>query len=72
MKKNAGGLPLKTKSALASTRSLEEFLKTLQRKAVMDLPVVTFINPAGEVLYFSEGYKIGIGDEILHYLNPKK
>jgi len=33
---------------------------------------VTFINPVGEVLYFSEGYKIGIGDEILHYLNPKK
>jgi transglutaminase-like putative cysteine protease len=72
MKKNAGGLPIKTISAVASVRSLEEFLKTLQRKAVTDLPVVTFINPAGEVNYFSEGYKIGIGDEIIHYLNPKK
>jgi Transglutaminase-like superfamily len=72
MKKNAGRLPLKTISDVASIGSLEDFLKTIQRTAVIDLPVITFINPSGEINYFSEGYKIGIGDEILHYLNPKK
>jgi hypothetical protein len=70
--KNTSGLPAKTKCAVASTGSMEEFLKALQRKGVTDLPVVTFINPAGEVIYFSEGYKIGIGDEIMVHLNPKK
>jgi hypothetical protein len=72
MKKNAGGLPSKTKSVVTSGGSLDEFIKTIQRKTITDLPVVTFINPAGEVTYFSEGYKIGTGDEILHFLNPKK
>ena len=72
MEKNTGGLPNKTKCAIASMGSLEEFIQTIQRKAVTDLPVVTFINPAGEVNYFSEGYKIGIGDDILHFVNPKK
>jgi hypothetical protein len=72
IRKNANGLPYKTKYAVTSTGSLEDFLKILQKKAVMDLPVVTFINPVGEIIYFSEGYKIGIGNEILRYLDPEK
>ncbi|MGA2823833.1 MAG: transglutaminase domain-containing protein [Bacteroidales bacterium] len=72
IRKNVNGLPFKTKYTVASTGSLEEFVKTLHLKAVTELPVVTFINPAGEVIYFSEGYKIGIGDEILRYLHPEK
>ena len=70
IRKNAKELPFKTKYTIASTGLLEEFLKTLHFKTVKDLPVVTFINPAGEIIYFSEGYKIGIGDEILRYLRP--
>ena len=70
IRKNANGLPSKTKYSVGSTGSLEELVKTLQIKAVTELPVVTFINPDGEVTYFSEGYKIGIGDEILRYLHP--
>jgi len=72
LKINANGLPLKTKCTVATTGSLDEFLKTLTAKVVPDLPVVTFINPSHEVIYLSEGYKIGTGDEILHYLIPEK
>jgi hypothetical protein len=65
-------LPLNAKSAVGSGGSLEDFLKTLQKKSVTDLPVVTFINPVGEIIYFSAGYKIGIGNEILRYLHLEK
>jgi transglutaminase-like putative cysteine protease len=71
MKKNATGLPLKTKTAVSASESLENFLKIIQKKTVSDLPVVTFIDPVDEVLYFSEGYKIGIVDEMLRYLHSE-
>jgi hypothetical protein len=72
VQKNSGGLPSETKCTVAPDGSIAEILKTMQRKPVTELPVVTFINPAGEITYFSEGYKIGFGDEILRYINPKK
>ncbi len=71
VKKNSTVLPSKTKPLITANRSLEDFLKIIQKKTVLNLPVVTFINPANEVIYFSEGYKIGIIDEILSYLHPE-
>jgi hypothetical protein len=72
LNKNAGGLPIKSKSVVATIGSLDSFLKIIQNKDGIELPVVTFINTEGEIIYYSEGYKIGIGDEILRYLHPSK
>jgi transglutaminase-like putative cysteine protease len=72
LKKNAAGLPFRIKCSVASPGSLQEMVKTLQKKTGIEIPVVTFISPGGKVRFFSEGYKIGIGDEILKYLNPVK
>lgn len=33
------------------------------------LPVVIYANKNGEIMYFSEGYKIGIGDQIIKRIN---
>jgi hypothetical protein len=70
MKKNAGELPINTKSDVSNGNSLEDFLKIMNKNTVEDLPLVTFINTSGEVVYFSQGYKIGIGEEILRNLRP--
>ncbi len=72
LNKNADGLPIKSKSVVATSGSLDSFLKIIQKKDGIELPVVTFINPEGGIIYYSEGYKIGIGDEILRYLHPSK
>jgi transglutaminase-like putative cysteine protease len=44
------------------TRLLEIKLKT---KETRQLPKVMIITPKGEIIYHSEGYKIGVGNEIL-------
>ncbi len=72
LNKNTGGLPLKTKTTVATDGSLESFQKIVQKKTIADLPVVTFIDQGGYIIYYSEGYKIGIGDEILRHLHPSK
>jgi hypothetical protein len=72
MSKNGTGLPLKTKSAVVKSGSLEYFLQHIQKKTISDLPVVTFIKPGGQIIYFSEGYKIGTEDEILRHLHSSK
>jgi transglutaminase-like putative cysteine protease len=72
LSKNGTGLPLKTKSAVEKSGSLEYFLQHIQKKTISDLPVVTFIKPGGQIIYFSEGYKIGTGDEILRHLHSSK
>jgi hypothetical protein len=72
IKKNAGIIPKMTKCAVGETGSLEQTLMLLNKKAVNDLPAVAFIDGAGNVTYFSEGYKFGFGNEILGYLKPQK
>lgn len=41
---------------------------TLNRKPGLRLPLIVFINPGGEIRYFSEGYRIGIGDDLLRLI----
>jgi hypothetical protein len=69
LKKNAGELPIKTKTDVTNGNSLEDFLKIMNKNSFQDLPLVTFINTSGEIVYFSHGYKIGIGEEILRNLH---
>lgn len=72
LNKNAGGLPIKTTTNVTKEENLEVFLKIMNKKSINDLPVVTYINPKNEVTYFSEGYNIGIMDEILRIVHPSK
>ncbi|MCX6244029.1 MAG: transglutaminase domain-containing protein [Bacteroidetes bacterium] len=72
LQKNAKELPGKTKSMIASAGSTEVFSAIIKQKVGANLPVVTFINPGGEVNYLAEGYRIGIGDDIIRLVNLKK
>jgi hypothetical protein len=70
LKKNIGELPINTETDVTNNNSLEDFLNIIKIKTVQDLPLVTFINASGEIIYFSQGYKIGIGEEILRNIHP--
>lgn len=70
-KKNAHGLPLNTQCIVSPPGTLDLVLLTIHHKRRVDYPVVTYINPDGGINYFSEGYKIGIVDELLPHWNLK-
>jgi hypothetical protein len=65
MMKNAKGLPKNTKMSIDNSGSLEKFMVLIPGKSISELPVVTFIHSNGDISYFSSGYKIGIGTDIL-------
>jgi len=44
---------------------LAKALNVLKKPVSVRLPVFVGLNPKGEVIYFSEGYNIGVGDRIL-------
>ncbi len=46
----------------------ETFGNKLSKSLGTRLPVITYIKPGGEVLYLSEGYRIGIGDELMRLI----
>lgn len=41
---------------------------SLDRSLGTRLPMIVYINPKGDVLYLSEGYRIGIGDDLLQVI----
>jgi transglutaminase-like putative cysteine protease len=72
LQKNAKELPLAVKCMVPLPNSLETFSAVVKQKAGQNMPVVTFINAAGEVNYLAEGYRIGIGDDLTRLLNMNK
>jgi len=65
MSKNGKALQKNTRTAIDNAGSLAKFMALLPDKSATELPVVTFIHPNGDISYFSSGYRIGIGYEIL-------
>ena len=66
--KNSGyeGLPKNHQFLIAKDLSLVESIeKQTDKKLTNQLPVFIIVNPDGEVIYLSSGYKIGIGEEIV-------
>jgi transglutaminase-like putative cysteine protease len=72
LSKNGGGLPHQTICFVAPTGSLEKFIGYLSTVKSTELPVVSYISSTGDVNYYSSGYKIGTGEEILRVSTQKK
>ncbi len=43
---------------------------SLNRTLGASLPVILYLNPKSEVIYLSEGYRIGIGDDLTRLMKP--
>jgi hypothetical protein len=69
--KNAKELPGRSNTRTALPGSMETFFGIIQQKPGSVLPVVTYINPDGEVIFLAEGYRIGTGDELIRLINLK-
>jgi len=50
---------------------MNEVSHALHKPVGMNLPLVLYVNPNGGILYLSEGYRIGIGDDLMRYINLK-
>jgi hypothetical protein len=46
-------------------RLLMETLETIKRQPTTQLPIIIGVSSVGEVIYYSEGYRIGVGEQVL-------
>lgn len=59
-------LPSQTQLALdAKGVVLDQARKAIQRSGSTSLPAIFGITPQGDLLFFSEGYRIGVGEQVL-------
>jgi transglutaminase-like putative cysteine protease len=61
------GLPARLQCVVAPATALKELSLALHKPSGQQLPVVIYVDGKGEILYHSEGYRIGIGDELLRF-----
>jgi hypothetical protein len=67
------GLPTQTIFAYdKGTKLLAEISRLRNRNSSSNLPVIVISDKNGKLLYYSEGYKIGIGEQIAKVLAPLK
>ena len=61
---------LPNRSKITVTEENPEILLNIKMNIDINnaLPMILIVNPNGEIIYFSEGYKIGIGNDILKIL----
>ncbi len=64
-KKEAAAIPSTIEYAIQSTFAIKLPDLKINHSVLKDRPVVIFINQQGEIKYLSEGYQIGICDELL-------
>ncbi len=70
---NFKGLPSQTKFAYDSQSEMLTAIGRLRSTKCSDnLPVIVITNKKGNLIYYSEGYKIGIGDQIAKAIAPLK
>jgi len=61
-----GNLPSTTRFLFdPKLKYLAEIEKSLNKKLGSEFPYIILVNPKNEIIYFHEGYSIGIGEEIL-------
>ena len=62
-------LPAKSSFTIDSKNELNQFITSLVAKeAKNDLPAVLFLQPTGEVMMLSLGYKIGMGESLIQLI----
>ena len=60
-------LPSRLQCHVANPAALKEISGAIHNQTGQQFPVVVFVNWKGEILYHSQGYRIGIGDELLRF-----
>jgi hypothetical protein len=63
--KNKAELPGKVKTFVASPDAAKIMSAATGKQLGQNLPVIIYLSSKGEVNYISEGYRIGIGDDLL-------
>jgi hypothetical protein len=66
--KNKKDLSPNIKFEIYTGSSLADLAGRTGKKTGHSLPVIVYANPKGEITYLSEGYKIGVGDELLQLI----
>ena len=67
-KKNRFELPEGILYLVAEPNAIKDISMAINKKVGDQLPVISFINAKGDLLYISEGYRIGTGDELLRLM----
>ena len=62
--KNGTALPSIVTYHVSSNETFNQFINSVSQPAGQRLPVVAFINKKSEIIYYSEGYRIGTGDDL--------
>jgi hypothetical protein len=66
-------LPSQCKFAWDTDKNVfTEVEKLMGRSDANDLPVVILLDKQGNIFYYSHGYRIGIGEQLLKKLQNKK
>ena len=67
------GLPEKT-SFYKDTDNvvLQQVSKEMNRESGFNLPLILIVSPEGKILYYSEGYRIGIGEHLVKALSMER
>jgi len=66
--KNGNDLPSFVSYFVTNKESFEQFVNSISKPMGQRLPVVSFINKKSEIIYFSEGYKIGTCDDLIRLI----
>jgi len=61
-------LPSRIQYLTANPAAIHEVISAVHKPGRDHLPVVIFLNKRGEILYFSEGYRIGIADDLMKFM----
>ena len=70
---NFPNLPSQSKFAFdKGTKMLTEIGRLRNRNCGDNLPVIVIMDKNGNLLYYSEGYKIGIGEQVAKAIAPLK
>lgn len=64
-------MPSRIQYLVADPTVIKQVFTTLHKAASNQLPVVIYLNKKGEILYFSEGYRIGTADELMRFRKLK-
>ncbi len=62
-------MPLITDYLTVDPKTIRTLAATIRQPDLQQLPVICFVNSKGEILYFSEGYRIGIGTDLVNIIS---
>ena len=67
--KNRSALPSFISYQISNQKALDQFKNSVNGEMGKQLPVVSFIDNKSEIIYLSEGYRIGTGDDLIRFIS---